>query len=40
LLELLVEVAPGRADHFGGLRDVPPILAQLFKRAMRARRTP
>ena len=29
LLELLVEVAARRADHFGGLRDVPAVLAQL-----------
>jgi hypothetical protein len=30
LLELLVEVAAGRADHLGGLRDVPVVLAQLL----------
>src|SRR3954452_21173332 len=29
LFELLVEIAARRADHFGGLRDVPAVLAQL-----------
>src|SRR6185503_11992439 len=29
LFELFVEVAARRADHFGGLRDVPAVLAQL-----------
>src|SRR5258708_31578117 len=30
LLELLVQVATRRADHFGGLRDVPGVLTQLL----------
>jgi hypothetical protein len=30
LLELLVEVAAGRADHLGGLRDIPAVLTQFF----------
>ena len=29
LLEFLIEIAAGRIDDFGGLRDVPAILAQL-----------
>src|SRR5207247_11094866 len=29
LLQLLVQVAAGRADHFGGLRDVPAVFAEL-----------
>src|SRR4029077_5701701 len=29
LFELLVQIAARRADHFGRLRDVPPVLAQL-----------
>src|SRR5437763_16507706 len=29
LLEFLVQIAARRADHFGGLRDVPAVLAQL-----------
>jgi hypothetical protein len=29
LLEFLVEIAARRVDHFGGLRDVPAVLAQL-----------
>ena len=29
LLEFLVQIAARRADHLGGLRDVPPVLAEL-----------
>src|SRR5713226_7169467 len=29
LLQLLVQIAARRADHFGRLRDVPAVLAQL-----------
>ena len=40
LLELLVQVAARRVDDFGGLRDVPPVLAQLGRPDTRARRRP
>src|SRR6185503_13503197 len=37
LLQLFIEIAARRADHFGGLRDVPAVFAQLAdeKRALR-----
>src|SRR5262245_59182029 len=38
LLEFFVQVAARRADHLGGLRDVPGVLAELFDQELPLRR--